>query len=137
MALNPQFTSVPNVGLSRLSQANTARDGSGVLTTSFTAGASGSRVDFVTFTSATAAVGTPSAKVCRVFLTDTSGLNPRLISEVTMAATASSNTAIGATSTITFTNGLVIAAGQLLQTTISVYAGTQDQTDVLVRGGNF
>jgi hypothetical protein len=73
----------------------------------------------------------------RVFLTDTSGLNPRLIQEVSLPAVTASNTAIGATATITFTNGLVIAAGQIVQTTQSVYAGVQDQTDVLARGGDF
>lgn len=137
MALNPQFTATPRATGSRVAAANTARDGSGSLVTSFTAGASGSRLDFITFISATAAVGTPSAKVCRVFLTDTSGANPRLVQEVALAATASSNTAIGATATITFTNGLVIASGQLVQTTISVYAGVADQTDVIARGGDF
>lgn len=137
MALNPQFTATPNAALSRISAANTSRDASGTLVTSFTAGSSGSRIDFITFISATAAVGASSAKVARVFLSDTAGANPRLIQEVALAAVTSSNTAIGATSTITFTNGLVIAAGQILYTTISVYAGVQDQTDVIVRGGNF
>ena len=137
MALNPQFTATPRATGSRLSVSNTSRDGSGTLTTSFTAGASGSRLDFITFISATAAVGASSAKVARVFLTDTAGANPRLIQEVALAAVTSSNTAIGATATITFTNGLVIASGQLVQTTISVYAGTQDQTDVIARGGDF
>jgi len=138
MAVNPNFTLNPRATGSRIAAANTARDASGALTTSFTAGASGSRLDFITFTSATAAVGTASsAKVCRVFLTDTAGANPRLIQEVALAAVTPSATAIGATTTITFTNGLVIAAGQLVQTTISVYAGVQDQTDVLARGGDF
>ena len=142
MALNPQFTSTPRATVSRISAANTARDGSGTIGTtlisSFVAGTSGSRLDFITFTSATAVVGTPSLKVARVFLTDTTGANPRLISEVAMAATASSNTAIGATATITFTNGLVIGSGQIVYTAISVYgASNVDQTDVLARGGDY
>jgi hypothetical protein len=137
MAVNPNFTLNPRATGSRIAAANTARDGSGALVTSFTAGASGSRLDFITFTSAQATAAASSLRIMRVFLTDTSGLNPRLISEVSLPAVTASNTAIGATATITFTNGLVIAAGQLIQTTQSVYAGVQDQTDVLSRGGDF
>ena len=137
MAVNPNFTLNPRATGSRIAAANTARDGSGTLVTSFTAGASGSRLDFITFTSAQLTPAASSLRIMRVFLTDTSGLNPRLISEVSLPAVTASNTAIGATATITFTNGLVIAAGQLIQTTQSVYAGVQDQTDVLSRGGDF
>lgn len=141
MALNPQFTSTPRATVSRLTGSNSARDGSGSnLVASFTAGSSGSRLDFITFTSATAVVGTPSLKVARVFLSDTATPTPniRLIQEVVMAATSSTNTAIGATATITFTNGLVIGAGQIVYTAISVYGASNiDQTDVLARGGDF
>ena len=137
MAVNPNFTLNPRATGSRIAAANTARDGSGTLVTSFTAGASGSRLDFITFTSAQLTPAASSLRIMRVFLTDTSGLNPRLISEVSLPAVTASNTAIGATATITFTNGLVIAAGQIVQTTQSVYAGVQDQTDVLSRGGDF
>ena len=137
MATNPNFTFTPRATGSRIAAANTARDGSGTLVTSFTAGASGSRLDFITFTSAQLTPAASSLRIMRVFLTDTSGLNPRLIQEVSLPAVTASNTAIGATATITFTNGLVIAAGQLVQTTQSVYAGVQDQTDVLSRGGDF
>jgi len=137
MAVNPNFTLNPRATGSRISAANVARDGSGTLVTSFTAGASGSRLDFITFTSAQATAAASSLRIMRVFLTDTSGLNPRLISEVSLPAVTASNTAIGATATITFTNGLVIAAGQLVQTTQSVYAGVQDQTDAIAYAGNY
>lgn len=137
MAINAQFTATPRATTSRIAAANTARDGSGTLITSFTAGASGSRLDFITFTSAQLTPAASSLRICRVFLSDTSGLNPRLISEVSLPAVTASNTAIGATATITFTNGLVIGSGQIVYTTQSVYAGAQDQTDVLARGGDF
>lgn len=134
---SPIFTLTPNAATSTIAAANTARDGSGSLVTAFTAGANGSRVDFITFTSSQATVGASSARVQRVFLTDTSGLNPTLISEVAMTAVTSSNTAIGATQTITFTNGLVINSGQLIKVSQSVYASAADGTAVLVRGGNY
>lgn len=137
MAINPQFAATPRATPSRIAAANTARDGSGTLVTSFTAGASGSRLDFITFTSSQATAGASALRICRVFLTDTSGLNPRIISEVSLPAVTASNTAIGATATITFTNGLVIGAGQIVQTTQSVYGGAADATDVIARGGDF
>lgn len=134
---SPIFTLTPNAATSTIAAANTARDGSGALVTAFTAGANGSRVDFITFTSSQATAGASSARVQRVFLTDTAGLNPRLIQEIVLSAVTASNTAIGATSTITFTNGLVINAGQLIQVSQSVYASAADTTAVLVRGGNY
>lgn len=139
MAANtaPIFTLTPNAATSTIAAANTARDGSGSLVTAFTAGANGSRVDFIVFTSSQPVVGANSARVQRVFLTDTSGLNPRLISEVALNTVTSSNTAVGATATITFTNGLVIKSGQLIKVSQSVYASTTDGTDVLVRGGDY
>lgn len=139
MAANtsPIFTLTPNAATANIAAANTARDGSGTLVTAFTAGANGSRVDFITFTSSQATAAASAARVQRVFLTDASGLNPRLISEIAMTAVTASNTAIGATQTITFTNGLVIKSGQLIKVSQSVYGSAADATDVLVRGGDY
>jgi len=134
---SPIFTLTPRAVTAIIAAANTARDGSGALVDVMTAGSNGSRIDYITFTSSQASVGASSARVQRVFLTDTSGLNPRIISEVVLPAVTSSNTAIGATSTITFTNGLVIASGQKIQVTQSVYASAADNTSVLVRGGDY
>lgn len=134
---SPIFTLTPKAATARIAAANTARDGSGSLVTLFTAGANGSRVDFITFTSSQVTAAASAARVQRVFLTDESGLNPRLISEVAMSAVTASNTAIGATATITFTNGLIINAGQVISVTQSVYGGAADGTDVVLRGGNF
>ena len=134
---SPIFTLTPNASAVNIAAANTARDGSGTLVTAFTAGSNGSRVDFITFTSAQATAAASAARVQRVFLTDASGLNPRLIQEIVLAAVTASNTAIGATSTITFTNGLVIKSGQLIKVSQSVYGSAADATDVLVRGGDY
>lgn len=134
---SPIFTLTPKAATANIAAANTARDGSGSLVTLFTAGANGSRVDFITFTSSQVTAAASAARVQRVFLTDESGLNPRLISEVAMSAVTASNTAIGATTTITFTNGLVINAGQVIRVSQSVYGSAADATDVLLRGGNF
>lgn len=133
----PIFTLTPKAVTATIAAANTARDGSGTLVDLFTSGANGSRIDFVTFTSAQATVGASAARVQRVFLTDTGGINPRLIQEVVLSAVTSSNTAIGSTSTITFTNGLIINSGQILKVSQSVYGSAADGTHVIARGGDF
>ena len=134
---SPIFALTPRAVTATIAAANTARDGSGTLVDVITGATDGTRIDFLTFTSAQATAGASAARVQRVFLTDTGGLNPRLISEVVLSAVTASNTAIGATATITFTNGLIIASGQKLQVTQSVYGSAADQTHVLVRGGNY
>jgi len=134
---SPIFTLTPRAATAIIAAANTARDGSGTLVDVMTAGSNGSRIDFIIFTSSQATAGASSARVQRVFLTDTSGLNPRIISEVVLSAVTASTTAIGATSTITFTNGLIIASGQKIQVAQSVYASAADNTSVLARGGDY
>jgi thiamine pyrophosphokinase len=134
---SPIFTLTPKAALANIAAANTARDGSGTLVTLFTAGSNGSRIDFITFTSSQATPAASAARVQRVFLTNESGLSPELIAEVVMPAVTASNTAIGATATITFTNGLIINAGQIIRVSQSVYGSAADATDVLLRGGNF
>jgi hypothetical protein len=133
----PIFTLTPAATTSTIAAANTARDGSGTLVTAFTAGANGSRVDFITFTSSQATAAASAARVQRVFLTNESGLSPILIQEVVLPAVTASNTAIGATTTITFTNGLVINTGQIIRVSQSVYGSAADGTSVVVRGGNY
>lgn len=135
--VQPIFTLVPEAPTATIAAANTARDGSGTLVDLFTAGTNGSRVDFITFTSAQATPAASAARVQRVFLTDTAGLNPRLIQEIVLPAVTASATAIGATSTITFTNGLIINAGQKIQVSQSVYGSAADATQVLLRGGDY
>lgn len=139
MAANqaPIFVLTPKCPSVTLAAANTARDGSGTLGTLFTAGTNGSRLDFVTFTSAQATPAASSAMVGRIFLTDTSGLNPVLIAEVVLATVTPSNTAAGQQQTVAFSNGLILASGQIVKVAISVYAGVQDQYQVIARGGDY
>jgi hypothetical protein len=143
---SPIFVLTPNCPVITIpglvASANTARDGSGTLGTNifnlFTAGANGSRVDYIKFTSAQAtAAAMSSIIVGRVFLTDTTGANPRLIEEVAIANATASNTVIGATSTITFIGGLIIDSGQIIRVSQSVCAGVQDQMQVVARGGDY
>lgn len=139
MAANtaPIFTLTPNCAVSFITAANTARDGSGTLVTAFTAGTNGSLISQITFTNDAATVGASAAKVCRVFVTDSSGANPTLLQEVALPLVTSSNTAIGATATITFVNGLVIKSGQLIKVSQSLCATSADNSAVVVQGGDY
>lgn len=139
MAANtaPIFVLTPNIGLGRLAAANTARDGSGTITTVFTAGADGSRIETITFNSAQAAAAASTAMVGRIFISDTAGTNHRLLQEIAIPTATPSLTAVGATVTMVFPGGLTIPSGTILSATISVYAGVQDQFDVIVRGGDY
>lgn len=139
MAANkaPIFTLTPNCPVVAVAAANTARDGSGTLVTLFTAGADGSRIESITFTSAQATAAASSAMVGRVFLTDNAGANPRLINEVVIATATPSDTVVGATSTITYTDGLIIPTGCIVKVAQSIYAGVQDQMHVIAKGGNY
>jgi len=139
MAANtsPIFTLTPNCAVSFITAANTARDGSGSLVTAFTAGSNGSLVSQITFTNDAASVGASALKVMRVFVTDASGVNPTLLQETLLPAITSSNIVIGATATITFTNGLVIKSGQLIKVSQSLCATSADNTAVVVQGGDY
>lgn len=135
--INPIFVLTPKTVAAEITAANTARDGSGDLVSLFTAGINGSRVDFITFNSAQATAAASSAMVGRVFITDTAGLNPVLLSEIALPTITASNTVIGQTQTIFYSNGLLLDAGQELKVAISVYAGVQDKFQVIARGGNY
>ena len=133
----PIFTLVPDIGRARMVAANTASDGSGVLYPCFTGGTNGSRVDSITFNSSQTTYAATSAMVARVFITDTAGANPRLLSEIALPSVTKTAAIVGQSQTITYTNGLIIPAGSVLQVCQSVYASAADQYDVIVRGGDF
>lgn len=139
MAANtvPIFTKAGNFTPARIAAANTAADGSGTLVTLVTAATDGTRVDGVRFRNAQASAAASSNMVHRIFLTDTSGANPRLVGEVATAAATRSTSAVGATSIFTFDQPLIMKSGQLLQVIQSVYAGAQDQVDAIAYAGDY
>ena len=139
MAANttPIFTKQGNFTPARIAAANTASDGSGTLVTLVTAVTDGTRVDGVRFINSQATAAASGAKVLRMFLTDTGGINPRLIGEVAMAAATRSTTVIGATSIYTFDQAIIMKSGQLISVCMSVYAGAQDQTDAIAYAGDY
>lgn len=139
MAANtsPIFILTGAVGRARVAAANTARDGSGTLVDLVTGSTDGTRVDYVTWTSAQASAAANSGMVGRLFITDSAGANPRLVREIAITAVTASNTAIGATQTMSFPGGIILVSGQKLQVCQSVYAGAQDQMDVIAIANNY
>ena len=136
--IDPIFTSVPHIGLGlSTGTANTASDGSGSLADIFTASTNGSRIERIRYSNAQVTAAASSASVLRFFITDTSGLNPKLLCEVTIPAATRTVSAVGAGGTYTFTNGLVIPAGTKIQVGQSVYAGVQDLMHFVVEGGDY
>ena len=139
MAANttPIFTLAGNFTPARISAANTGSDGSGTLVTLVTAGVDGTRVDGVRFRNAQVTLAGSSNMVHRIFLTNTSGANPRLIGEVATPAATRSSSAIGATSIFTFDQPIIMKSGQIMSVCQSIYAGVQDQVDVVAYAGDY
>lgn len=82
MATTPNFTSTPRVGSVNVSAANTARDGSGTITTLLIGAAAGTKVTSI---SAQATV-TTAAGMVRIFLSTDGGTTWRLFDELAIAA---------------------------------------------------
>ena len=136
MASSPVFVGSVICKQARLTTANTARDGSGTLTNVLTGATNGTRVDRITFVTATSGQTTVnSAQVFRVFISNTSGSSFRLFAENAVGAVTPSASAVGARAQIVFMGGLFLENGQVLAVTQSANAGNQDQVDVTVEGG--
>jgi hypothetical protein len=86
MAATPTFAATPVVGMAQISTANTARDGTGAMSTVLTGASSGTVVSSVRIVAA----GTTTAGVVRLFLHD--GTNTRLLMEVLVPAITPSTT---------------------------------------------
>ena len=139
MAANtsPIFTLLSNCGGITINSANTARNGSGTLIDCFTASTNGTLLYRMSFTNTSPTVGAGAAKVIRVWITDTSGANPKLIKEIVLAAATSSNTVIGQNNQWVISDGLFLKSGQKIQVTQSLRATAADNTDVVWEAGDY
>lgn len=101
----PIYPLTPNQSWGTLTTANTAKDGTGTVTTIFTAGANGARFD----SAKVRALGTNVATVMRFFINNgganSTPANNTLFHEVTIAATTLSETSALADTSIYF-NGI-------------------------------
>lgn len=130
---NPIFPITPNVGMGKVLTANTALDGTGTVTTVFTAGANGSRVDTINLWH----LGTNVVTVIRIFVnngqTNATATNNSLWWEATMAANTISQVAASVPQGINA--NLVLPAGYTLIATTgtTIAAGVM----ISVQGGNY
>lgn len=135
---NPNFS---NPGLSprvRVAAANTASDGSGTINrllladnaTEFEGGANGSRIELIGLVNSQATAAASSAMVIRIFISDNTGSNWRLLDEVTLGAVTRSTTVAGATGKFSL-GGFDIEEGVKVGVVQSIYAGVQDQIDYI------
>lgn len=113
----------------RVSTANTARDGTGTLTTLFTAGAQGSLVSRITVIN-TAALGASTASVARLWRT--SGATTTLEDEVALPTATTSATVVGTKVTFGKTD-IYLEGADILKVTISV----SEAHDFEAEGGDF
>lgn len=134
---NPIFIKQGNFTVGRIAAANTASDGSGALVTIVTGQTDGTRVDGVRFINSQATAAAAGAKVWRIFLSDTTGSNFRIVGEVNVGAVTRSTTAIGQTAIYTFDQPIIMLSGQIMSVCQSVYAGVQDQTDACAFAGDY
>lgn len=132
MALNPSYAATPKCGLGQVSVANTARNGTGTLTTVFTAGANGSRIDAIGLK----AIAATTAGMIRLFIHD--GVTARLLTEVPVTAATPSAT-VPAWEVQLNTNTMTQVLPITLPTGYSLRASTEkDETfNLLATGGDF
>lgn len=120
MAINPQYTNVPKVGIGKITSAttNVNLDGSGTLIDIFEAGSNGGRIEEVLVK----ALGNTGAEIVRLYIDD--GTTAYLITEIAIIETSS---------VITFESGIKLeivmppnyklkASSPSLQSTVNVIA---------------
>ncbi len=135
---NPIFEIKPVIGTTALAAANTARDGSGTIVTIVTGAADGTRIDEIRFISSQATAAASTARVGRVFLSVDSGTTWTLFDEVAIATATASNTAVGDKNVLSYPLGIMLKdSTQKIGVAMSVYAGVQDRTAVIARGGDY
>lgn len=107
MATTANYSSTPRTALVSINTANTARNGTGTITSIFSAGASGSRIDDISIV----AQSTTTAGVVRLFLYN--GTTHFMIREVLVSAiTPSTTQAVFSASLVGL--GLVLQSGWAL-----------------------
>lgn len=132
MAIQPQYAATPRCSIGQVSVANTARDGTGTITTIFSAGANGSRIDAIDLK----ATGTTTAGMIRLFIHD--GADARLLTEVPVTAITPSGTLPSWEAQLN-TNTMTQVLPLVLPTGYSLRAATNNAEtfNVIALGGDF
>ena len=133
MALDPQYTTTPNVSAAAETTANNVYDGTGTVGTAFTAGANGSFVGFIKLKP----LGTNVVSVGRFWInngsTNATATNNYLFAEITLpATTAVSNAAL---TEIAIPVNIAIQAGYKINFALSTTVAAGWQATVV--GGDY
>lgn len=142
--LSQTFPLTPNIGYSRISIANVARDGSGTASgvggtaaniyTTYTPGANGDIVLRFTVTdSDPTSSSTSLAQVVRFFIKPT-GVTASLYKELLMPAVAGTTGALSGTINYTIPGGIYVPTGSTIVTTATLATATTGQVDVVIEG---
>lgn len=133
MALDPQYTTTPNVSADTETTANNVYDGTGTVGTCFTAGASGSFVGFIKLKP----LGTNVLSVARFWInngsTNATAANNFLIAEAALPATTAA--ANGALADISIPINFAIPAGYKINFALGTTVAAGWQATVV--GGNY
>ena len=127
----PPFTQTPQVATVVIVAANTARDGSGSVSTVGTIGTNGGFVKRVSFISSNATAGAVAAKVMCLFLSLDGGSTWRFFRELAVATATNSTTAVGVLAVFSFPDGWVLPANAKIGATITVRGSAVDDTTVI------
>jgi hypothetical protein len=126
MANSPSFAGTINSQNSTVSVANTNRNGTGTLVTSYTAGSSGSRVENIRFQ----ARGTTTAGMIRIFRDN--GTTVSLFKEYIVTAITATGTSLVFNLEVSNLAWL-LAPGELLKTSTE----KAETFNIFIEGGNF
>ena len=140
MATNttPIFPLTPATVTCSIAAANTANDGSGAVVDAITGGTFGTIVYQVNAVSAQTSLAAFGTKVVTLFLTDSSGSNPRHLGDISMTGATPSTTVAAVTYSWYPPNGqLRLVSGQKIQVKQTIYAGAQDLTHVVTFADNY
>lgn len=125
---NPVLPYQPDVFVSTLAAANTARDGSGSISTLVTGSANGTQVKLIRISSAQATAAANSAMVIRLWISKDTGATWSLMDEAVFSAVTASNTAKGQQLDFTYNFPVrIFGVTQLIGWSKSVHAGVADQ----------
>ena len=133
MALDPQYTTTPNISADTETTANLLYDGTGTVGTAFTAGANGSYVGFIKLKP----LGTNVASVGRFWvnngLTNATAANNYFISEISLPATTAATAA--ALIELTIPMNFAIEGGYKINWALGTTVAAGWQATVI--GGNY
>lgn len=121
MAQNPNFISTPRIGVALVSNANTAIDGTGTITTLITGAAAGTRILEIDTQCSASSV----AALVNIFLSADGGSTWTLFDQITITAATANNTSKANRNFTVYTNLVLPSASHVLGVTTTIAQATR------------